>query len=569
MNVQQSPDVSEVSNRMQSISDESPEAMTPQRRGRGSHVRSASICGSTTPAEIQRVRERLLRTQRTPRPSTIWSFNRRQKLALLTLSIVDFVSFCSMSIMAPFFPKEAEVKGMPESISGLVFSFYAMMMFLSAPIFGIILPRIGAKFLFISGLMVAGVCNVLFGFVDAIVDYKTFVIFCFIIRGLEALGASAFSTAGYIFVVDIFPDNVGAVLGILETFVGLGMSTGPAIGGLLYSIGGFGLPFYVLGGILVAIAPINFCLIPSADNSIRPIRRGSRFKLLKLPAVLVIGSVVVIASSTWSFLDPTLEPHLRQYSLSTKQVGLVFLLFSALYGICSPFWGWLADKTNSHWSMMTAGLLLSSVGLAVLGPTSLVSFLPNIFWMNIVALCVLGVSVSLTLLPSFQSILANAIRGGCADELSTYSIVAGFWSCAYSLGEVIGPSLGGFISEQYGFQVCSTVMAGLNICLAIITIVFFSFQTGNRRDISRNSTSKDSGIQSSGSLTHSGSLQGQDEQTSLLQRSYDHGDHMRDQARYYANSRSADRPNNDVDWNTEVTDFRGTVNVTAYGACEV
>lgn len=36
------------------------------------------------------------------------------------------------------------------------------------------------------------------------------------------------------------------------------------------------------------------------------------FKLIKVPAVCITGMVVVIVSSTWSFLDPTLEPHLRQ-----------------------------------------------------------------------------------------------------------------------------------------------------------------------------------------------------------------------------------------------------------------
>lgn len=64
----------------------------------------------------------------------------------------------------------------------------------------------------------------------------TFTILCFVVRGLEALGASAYSTASYVFVVNTFPDKIGSVLGILETFVGLGMSVGPAIGGLLYSV---------------------------------------------------------------------------------------------------------------------------------------------------------------------------------------------------------------------------------------------------------------------------------------------------------------------------------------------
>lgn len=67
-------------------------------------------------------------------------------------------------------------------------------------------------------------------------DVTTFTTLCFVVRGLEALGASAYSTASYVFVVNAFPDSIGSVLGILETFIGLGMSVGPAIGGLLYSV---------------------------------------------------------------------------------------------------------------------------------------------------------------------------------------------------------------------------------------------------------------------------------------------------------------------------------------------
>lgn len=45
-----------------------------------------------------------------------------------------------------------------------------------------------------------------------IVDQTTFVVFCFLVRGMEAIGASAFTTASYVFVAQIFPDNIGAVM---------------------------------------------------------------------------------------------------------------------------------------------------------------------------------------------------------------------------------------------------------------------------------------------------------------------------------------------------------------------
>jgi hypothetical protein len=43
-------------------------------------------------------------------------------------------------------------------------------------------------------------------------NFPTFTAYCFVVRGMEALGASAYATASYVFVVDIFPDNIGSVL---------------------------------------------------------------------------------------------------------------------------------------------------------------------------------------------------------------------------------------------------------------------------------------------------------------------------------------------------------------------
>lgn len=164
--------------------------------------------------------------------------------------------------------------------------------------------------------------------------------------------------------------------------------------------------------------------------------------------------------------------------------------------------------------------------------------------------------------------------------------------------EVVGPSLGGLILERYGFPMCSTVMAAVSLSLAIITTLFFSTRRGDRCHSSSDSTAKDSGIQTSGSFSGSESMRARDEETSLLrkshsfirhrchaindkllstrppflppaERSLDHGDNMREKARSYADSRTAEGAEDGVDWDTEVTDFRGTVNVTAYGACEV
>ncbi|KAL1124503.1 hypothetical protein AAG570_001129, partial [Ranatra chinensis] len=408
-----------------------------------------------------RSRERLLRTQRRPKPSVLCKFTRHQILALLTLLLAEFISFCSMSVMAPFFPREAGLKGMSPSVSGFVFSFYAFVVFATSPFFGKILPFMGAKFLFMSGMFLAGGCNILFGVLPLIRDYTVFAVFCFLIRTLEAVGASAYATASFVFVVEIFPDNISGVLGLLETAMGLGMSAGPAIGGFLYSIGGFGLPFYLLGALMIIIIPTNWNTLPAISGSGKGTQHASFAKLFKIPAVSIIGAIIIVASNTWSFLDPTLEPHLSLQHVSSYQIGLIFLLFASLYGIFSPIWGWLADKIGNHWSMMVIGLFLSSAGLLILGPSPLIGMETSL-WMDISGLCIIGISVAMTLMPTFQAILKCAEEKGLKKDLTTYSIVAGAWSCMYSLGDMTGPALGGILSEYFGFHICTTVMAGLS-----------------------------------------------------------------------------------------------------------
>jgi hypothetical protein len=41
-------------------------------------------------------------------------------------------------------------------------------------------------------------------------------------------------------------------------------------------------------------------------------KTGSLIDLIQIPSVIMISIVIVVISNTWGFLDPTLEPHLRE-----------------------------------------------------------------------------------------------------------------------------------------------------------------------------------------------------------------------------------------------------------------
>jgi MFS family permease len=59
-----------------------------------------------------------------------------------------------------------------------------------------------------------------------------------------------------------FPTKKIAKLnGLLYTFTGLGMLMGPIMGSFLYKIGGFRLPFYTVGVLLLFLAFVINCLV--------------------------------------------------------------------------------------------------------------------------------------------------------------------------------------------------------------------------------------------------------------------------------------------------------------------
>ena len=61
-----------------------------------------------------------------------------------------------------------------------------------------------------------------------------------------------------------FPDNVATMFAILETFFGIGMIMGPTVGGALYEVGGFTLPFVSLGSVLVGAAIFCAIVLPNS-----------------------------------------------------------------------------------------------------------------------------------------------------------------------------------------------------------------------------------------------------------------------------------------------------------------
>jgi len=419
---------------------------------------------------------------------SVRTLSRRQTLILCCLALAELTSEMCLSIMAPFFPSEASQKGVSNMLSGWIFATFALVQFAISPLFGRIIPHFGSRLLIVTGQFLGGGCIILFGFLDRIGSSDSnaiFIVYCFILRIVLAVGCTASMTSGFAITASVFPNHIATIFGLLETATGLGMMIGPAFGGVMYQFGGFTLPFVVLGTVMILTVPLHLLWLPSADDIPVGVRSVSVLHILQIPAIVVVCLAVIVAALVWSILDPTLAPHIHSSDdeISSSVLGLLFLLLSAFYAVFSPVWGWLADHMSNCLLMLAAGFLLSGVGLLLLGPSPWLSFIgytesDEPLWLNIISLVILGISISLSLVPTFDKILDAVEKAGIEDSFAMYGVVAGIWSSCYALGDFIGPALGGWLIDQPGgFVWCVTYVAVVCFMMATVVVLLWFFES--------------------------------------------------------------------------------------------
>lgn len=469
------------------------------------------------------------------RPNEGMKYTGYQKWVLVCISLICFTSYLLMAILAPFFPSEATKKGMSTTLSGLTFSVYAFVIMVTSPIFGKLIPIVKPKPMLLMGVLLSGTSNIAFGVLDRVNDSTMFIASSIIIRCLEGLGAAAFSTASYTYIMYTFSNGVSAAFGITETFIGIGETIGPAVGGGLYALGGYGLPFYVLGSFVILTIPLSWfilkpinepvsdgitdeeqhdckssrsreadeqtCLLcspssstfesgasssdpliddPSEDRS-RVTTEVSYWNLIRIPEIVVVSLVVIIISNSQAFLEPTIEPHFeKSLSKDANFVAIVFLVMAIAYAVMSPTTGYFAGGIINKYTLMLSGLSISSVGLLLLGPSRIIPFIEPSVPLAYVSMVLMGASYALAFIPTFETLLEISLENGFPDDVRTYSLISGLWGCMFSLGEVTGPVFGGVLVDSLDFNTASTVMSMLSTACVLISVVVLIIRKSSR-----------------------------------------------------------------------------------------
>ncbi|KAJ6217276.1 hypothetical protein RDWZM_008433 [Blomia tropicalis] len=155
-----------------------------------------------------------------------------------------------VSLQGPFYPKEAENKGATPIIYSSIFAIYELVMLITSFIFGNLVECYRPNLMSGIGLTITGVSTTIFGLMTYLHSHLYFIVSSFTLRIIESLGATAFATSSYSFISVCFPDRTATMFAMMETFFGLGVITGPVLGGFLYDLGGFLVPFASTGSVM-------------------------------------------------------------------------------------------------------------------------------------------------------------------------------------------------------------------------------------------------------------------------------------------------------------------------------
>ena len=399
-------------------------------------------------------------------------YTRRQIVTLVTVALSNSCSAICISLQAPFYPAVAESKGATATQYGLVFGVFQLIVFLVSPIYGQFISRIGPKFMFNGGIFTTGSTCIMFGFLNHINDTQTFIAMSFVIRTIEALGHAGSQLASFSIAVNEFPENCGTAFSIIETAFGIGLILGPTIGGALYEVGGYTLPFLCLGLLLITAATVTFFVLPPSPVS--PNTSGSNtriFSILKYPSVTLQAISVIASSISIGFIQVALEPHLRPHNLSPFYIGLMFIVNGLAYAVTAPMLGRACDKLPNAKLVTIFGATLQVLAFLLIGPAPFIPISSSLT-LDIVALAFNGIGFGAELVAGFSGALKDVIVYGMPDNIETNGLISGMWTSSFALGAFIGPSCTGPLLDSLGFSNSTMFVMGLHGVLAITLSVY-------------------------------------------------------------------------------------------------
>ena len=174
--------------------------------------------------------------------------------------------------------------------------------------------------------------------------------------------------------------------------------------------------------------------------------------------LIVLSLTIFLASVSWNQVVPFLSLFMKEMGIVDDKklltwVGIVFALQSSASIISMPFWGKLGDKYGRKPMTIRAGVCLTGIYFAMsLCQTPL----------QLAVLRFLNGALTGFIPSSMALIATNTPEDRVSKSLA-------FTQTVSSIGLIVGPAVGGFLAEKFGYR-CSMQVSGASVLISTVLV---------------------------------------------------------------------------------------------------
>ena len=362
---------------------------------------------------------------------------------------------------------------------GWIISTYAITNCITTPF----VPKLCKRFSRIKLLYFAtffeATCTLLYSFLEKIPSLTLFLIIVFSLRIIHGIFASFIITLVYSLTCSLSDEEeVKTNLGYIEMGMSVGSSAGPLFVSILYKIGGYKLPFFLLGLFLYISVFLTRILENEKLDNKEIEEDPSFFRFLNNLDIILISGALVLSMVAFTFYFPCLTNHLfEKYNLGVSSSSLFFSVPLLSYLIIVNFIN-IISKILGNYHSLSAGILVNVIGIYLIYP--LPPF-PNHIVFIIIGLALIGVGSLIFIFSLLE--LSKIIKkiSGNYEQNTINDIASAVNNFFTAIGDLLGPIIGGFFSSHFSFKISCIFIFTI---FTIYYILFLCFYTKDSKNIS-------------------------------------------------------------------------------------
>jgi MFS transporter, ACDE family, multidrug resistance protein len=368
----------------------------------------------------------------------------RQPKAVWAVAFACVIAFMGIGLVDPILkPIGEQLDASPSQVS-LLFTSYMAVMGLAMLVTGVVSSRLGAKRTLLLGLVLIIVFSALAGASDTVGAIIGF-------RAGWGLGNALFIATALATIVASARGSVAQAIILFEAALGVGIATGPLLGGALGSISWRG-PFFGVAGLMAVALVATAFLLPPTPPAPRRTTLADPFRALRHRGLLTVAVAALLYNfGFFTLLAFTPFP----LDLSEHAIGLIFFGWGVGLAFTSVF---VAPGLQRRWGTLPTVMVvmgLFAADLAVMG-----------LFTDSKAVLATGVVVAGLFLGVNNTLVTEAVMRAAPVE-------RGVASAAYSFvrfsGGAVAPWLAGKLGEEVSLHLPFWVGAGAT-ALAVVVL---------------------------------------------------------------------------------------------------